>query len=73
MQYIISYGGNIELKNNFGQTPLHKAVVEYWRHRSSKGIKYLLTKGANRNAVDNENEKPVDYLPVLKPDKEGFY
>ena len=39
-----------------------------WReHKSSKGIKDLLCRGADRNKVDLAKKKPVDYLPPIKP------
>ena len=45
-------------------SPLHLAVKEYGnnRHRSSKPIKILLIKGANRDVLDFENKRPIDYL-----------
>ena len=44
-------------------TPLHLAVKSYKENRSSKGIKQLLIKGADRNALDFDTKKPVDHLP----------
>ena len=40
------------------------AVKAYKDNRSTKGIKQLLVKGANRNALDFETKKPVDYVPL---------
>ena len=50
------------MRDSKGLTPLHLAVKSAKDNRSSKGIKQLLIKGANRNALDNEGRKPVDYL-----------
>lgn len=50
-------------------TPLHLAVKSYKENRSLKGIKQLLIKGADRNALDFETRKPIDYVPVPQPDE----
>ena len=67
IQYIVANGGNIDQRNKLGQTPLHKAVMKWREHKSSKGIKDLLCKGADRNKIDFEKKKPVDHLPPLNP------
>ena len=55
------------MKDNRGLTPLHLAVKSYKENRSSKGIKQLLIKGADRNATDNQGKKPIDYIPLPEP------
>jgi ankyrin repeat protein len=74
LSYILAWGGNIDAIDQKGLTPLHLSVKTYTHHRSTKGIKQLLIKGANRNALDFQNMKPVDYLylnqkPRLSADK----
>ena len=60
--YIIAWGGDLDAQDSKGLTPLHLAVKAYKDNRSSKGIKQLLVKGANRSALDFETKKPVDYI-----------
>ena len=59
----------MEMRDSKGLTPLHLTVKSVKENRSSKGIKQLLIKGADRNATDNDGKKPVDYLPRLSGDK----
>jgi ankyrin repeat protein len=63
LNYIIAWGGDLNAQDSKGLTPLHLAVKSYKENRSSKGIKQLLIKGADRNALDFETKKPVDHLP----------
>ena len=58
LSYLIAWGANLEAYDYKGQTPLHLAVKTHQQHRSSKGVKLLLIKGANRNALDNNGGKP---------------
>lgn len=73
LNYILSWGGDTEMRDSKGLTPLHLAVKSAKEHRSTKGVKQLLIKGADRNALDNAGMKPVDYmpLPVNKQAKDG--
>lgn len=52
----------MNIKDSKGLTPLHLSVKSAKDHRSSKGIKQLLIKGADRNALDNEGKRPIDYM-----------
>lgn len=67
LNYIIAWGGDLDAQDSKGLSPLHLAVKSYKDSRSTKGIKQLLIKGANRNALDFETRKPVDYLPPIVP------
>jgi ankyrin repeat protein len=53
MSYIVAWGGDLEAKDTKGLTPLHLAVKSYREFHSMKGIKQLLIKGADRDALDN--------------------
>ena len=70
LNYILAWGGDTEMRDSKGLTPLHLAVKSAKEHRSTKGVKQLLIKGADRNALDNEGKLPVDYMP-LPFDKDG--
>ena len=52
------------IKDSKGLTALHLSVKSASDNRSSKSIKQLLIKGADRNARDNEGKKPIDYVPL---------
>ena len=68
MQYIVAWGGEINAQDGKGLTPLHLAVKSAFKEsRSTKCIKQLLIKGANRNALDFETRKPADYVPTPEP------
>jgi len=67
LNYIIAWGGDLTAQDSRGLTPLHLAVKSYKESRSTKGIKQLLIKGANRNALDFETKKPIDYVPLQQP------
>ena len=67
LSYIVAWGGDLNDVDSKGLTPLHLAVKSYKENRSTKGIKQLLIKGANREALDFQNLKPIDYVPVQKP------
>lgn len=64
MSYIIAWGGHLDAIDTKGLTPLHLACKSYKDIRSTKGIKQLLIKGANRNTIDFEGKKPIDYVPL---------
>jgi len=64
LSYIIAWGGNLNAIDTKGLTPLHLAVKSYKDSRSTKGIKQLLLKGADRNAMDFQGMKPIDYVPL---------
>ena len=52
LSYIIAWGGDLNDVDSKGLTPLHLAVKSYKENRSTKGIKQLLIKGADREAID---------------------
>lgn len=62
MSYIVAWGGGLEHKDTKGLTPLHLAVKSYREFHSMKGIKQLLIKGADRDALDLLGKKPTDHI-----------
>jgi palmitoyltransferase ZDHHC13/17 len=52
LSYIIAWGGELNAVDTKGLTPLHLACKSHKEIRSTKGIKQLLIKGADRNAMD---------------------
>jgi ankyrin repeat protein len=45
-----------------GNTPLHIACQKHKESKSTKSIKQLLIKGANRNALNFDGKRPIDYV-----------
>ena len=64
--YTDAFKADIEATDNEGKTPLHLCVKSFAEHRNIECIKKLLLAGANRNAVDSYNLKPIDYINSIK-------
>ena len=65
--YLIQhYGFNIEEKDNEGNTPLHRAAAY---SKNTEIIKYLLSKGANKKALNSKGKKPYD---VISSESKGY-
>jgi palmitoyltransferase len=62
LTYVIALGGDLEAMDVKGHTALHFACKKHKENKSTKGIKQLLLKGANRNAMDYEGKRPIDYV-----------
>ena len=75
VEYLLSKGANIEVKEKLlGRTPLHYAVdieakdisnltpLHFATYYFSKTdiVKYLVSKGANKNAKDRHDKTPYD-------------
>ena len=56
VEYLISKGANIEIKDEDGWTPLHYASdFEY-----PSIVEYLISKGADKTAKNNNGDTPYD-------------
>lgn len=62
LQYLLSMNPDIEAKDDQGYTPLHLAVRSVEELKSTRPVRALLLKGANRNARDNNGKKPIDLV-----------
>ncbi len=61
--YLIAWGADINSVDYKGLTPLHITVKNFRKNRSAtRCVKQLLMKGANKNVVDFNNKKPIDYI-----------
>jgi len=56
VKYLVEKGANIESKDNFGCTPLHRAS---WGGNLDI-VKYLVEKGANIESKDNDGCTPLN-------------
>ena len=52
-------GGNINLQDEPGMTPLHHAVNGNWNGTNFDTIKLLIDRGANVNAIDDTHHTPL--------------
>ena len=55
-ELLISNGGDVNAKNNIGDTPLHQAVFD--GHRDI--VELLIANGADVNAKDDHGQTPLD-------------
>ena len=60
--YILSMKPDLEAKDIQGFTPLHIAVTSVQKLNSTRSVKALLLKGADREAVDDKGKRPVDLI-----------
>lgn len=76
MEALLRHGANVNGKNKDGETPLHRAA---WGPQYNdkvtkdvrledyiKTIKYLIERGANKKAHDNEGIKPQQIAVQMK-------
>ena len=54
-------GGNVNLQDEPGMTPLHHAVNADWKGRNRKMIKLLIDRGANVKAIDDTHHTPLHW------------
>ena len=73
LNYLLSWGADIELRDERGMTPLHIAVRQHKENKSAKGIKQLLLKGADPEARDREGRRPIDHIPMPEDHYEPYY
>ena len=52
-------GGNVNLQDEPGMTPLHHAVNDEWKGSHLKMIKLLIDQGANVKAIDDTHHTPL--------------
>jgi len=62
LSFIVAYTSNVNEPDARGLSPLHLAVKSCEDLRSTKALKALLIKGADRNAVDINGKRPIDLL-----------
>ena len=55
----LDQGGNVNLQDEPGMTPLHHAVNDDWKGSHLEMIKLLIDKGANVKAIDDTHHTPL--------------
>jgi len=69
--YILAWDAKVNATDAKGQTPLHLAVKSAEDLRSTKSIKHLLIKGADKSIKDLTGKKPVDFINEFRSIKEN--
>lgn len=64
--YLQSWGVDVNARDFLMYTPLHLAVRYSSRFPSTRAIKELLIKGANREAVEKNGLKPIDLVDCIE-------
>ena len=59
LAYLVAWGANVNEYDSKGLTPLHLAVKTAEDIKSTKSIRLLLLKGADRDAIDLNGKKPI--------------
>mmetsp|Transcript_43314 Transcript_43314/g.41721 ORF Transcript_43314/g.41721 Transcript_43314/m.41721 type:complete len:142 (+) Transcript_43314:976-1401(+) len=62
LNYLLSMNPLLEAHDQQGFTPLHLAVKSVEQLRSSRPVRALLLKGADRNAKDSNGQTPMDMV-----------
>lgn len=62
IQYLLAWGADVNAKDSAGFTPLHLAVKDLDKHEKLSTVKKLIFKGANPNARDALNRRPIDLV-----------
>jgi len=62
LNYLLSLKPNLEAKDIRGLTPLHIAVSSVEKIGSTRSVKTLLLRGANRETKDKDGKTPMDWI-----------
>lgn len=62
LSYILAMEVNLEAKDQAGYTPLHLAIKSVGQLKSTRPVRALLLKGANRSATNLNNDTCVDII-----------
>ena len=62
--YLLDAGASIDLKDNYGNTPLWRATFD--ARGQYDFVKLLVAKGANPNSKNNADRSPVDFALQIK-------
>jgi ankyrin repeat protein len=59
VEKFLDEGGNVNLQDEPGMTPLHHAANDDWKGSHLKMIELLIDRGANVNAIDDTHHTPL--------------
>ena len=69
IKYLLAWGANVNLRDSAGYTPLHLAIMEVEKTGSFSTVKKLIMRGANIQAHDYLDRKPVDLARLISNEK----
>jgi ankyrin repeat protein len=61
----MAYNADPNVQDMDGYTPLHLAIKSAESIKSSRIVKQLLFAGAERNIINSEGYKPIDYVKSI--------
>lgn len=70
LNYILSMKPDLEAQDIFGFTPLHIAVTTVEKLGSTRNVKALLLKGADRTTKDFKDKTPLDHVQQKPVDED---
>ena len=56
---LLEQGGNVNLQDEPGMTPLHRAVNSNWKGKNFEIVKLLIERGADAKAIDDTHHTPL--------------
>lgn len=62
LNYLISWGANLDAQDADGLSPLHLAVKSVEGLKSTRPVRALLIKGAKRDIADQQSRRAIDLL-----------
>eukprot|EP00347_Sterkiella_histriomuscorum_P018539 403345126 len=66
LSYILAWDSDVNAKDSKGLTPLHLAVKQAEDLQSTRSIRHLLIKGADKRATNNDGRTPLDIAIDLR-------
>ena len=62
LSYLLAWGPNLNAQDQDGFTPLHLAVKSVDTVESTRPVRFLLIRGADKFVADNANNTPLDLV-----------
>eukprot|EP00354_Favella_ehrenbergii_P011337 CAMPEP_0170456526 /NCGR_PEP_ID=MMETSP0123-20130129/4129_1 /TAXON_ID=182087 /ORGANISM="Favella ehrenbergii, Strain Fehren 1" /LENGTH=187 /DNA_ID=CAMNT_0010720029 /DNA_START=892 /DNA_END=1454 /DNA_ORIENTATION=- len=62
LSYLLAWGPSLNTQDQDGYTPLHLAVKSVDQVESTRPVRFLLIKGAEKNIRDNQGQSPADLI-----------
>ena len=67
MQYLLAWNPQLNERDEQGLTPLHLAVKSVRTLNSTRPVRALLMRGAQRSLLDNQGRRPIDLAVLSQP------
>ena len=67
MQYLLAWNPQLNERDEQGLTPLHLAVKSVRTLNSTRPVRALLMRGAQRSLQDNQGRRPIDLAVQSQP------